>query len=524
MQKYENLLIIRHKRLLLQHHNRVEAIVQSHLPRHHDAIAHRIPFMENLKEKTARGLMWGAVNNGAMQVLYVIFGIVLGRLLTPAEYGIVGVLTIFTAIAGAIQASGFTQGLINLKSPTARDYNSVFWFNMLASVTLYAILFFCAPLIARFFHQPCLTEVSRVLFLCLPISAVGIACNSYLLKNMRNKEIAVINLSAILISGITGTIMAFNGFSYWSLVWQQLIYNIVTNIGRYIFARWRPSLKIDFGPVKEMFGFCSKLLITNILNTLNQHLLTFVFGRLFPIHSVGNYTQASKWSNMAHSTVSNTLWQVVQPVFVAVNDDRERELRVFRKLLRFTAFLSFPIMLGLALVSREFILVTIGERWLGCVMLMRIICIGGAFMPFYVLFQNLSISKGRSDLYMWCNICQIVAQLAIILLLSNQNIEIIVGASAAFTILWLLAWQNIGHRLIGLSLWELLKDLIPFLVVALAVMAATYFLTASITQPIVLLLARVAIAAVLYVGAMRLLHAKVMEECIRFILRKNKTL
>jgi O-antigen/teichoic acid export membrane protein len=341
---------------------------------------------------------------------------------------------------------------------------------------------------------------------------------------MRNKEIAVINLSAILISGITGTIMAFNGFSYWSLVWQQLIYNIVTNIGRYIFARWRPSLKIDFGPVKEMFGFCSKLLITNILNTLNQHLLTFVFGRLFPIHSVGNYTQASKWSNMAHSTVSNTLWQVVQPVFVAVNDDRERELRVFRKLLRFTAFLSFPIMLGLALVSREFILVTIGERWLGCVMLMRIICIGGAFMPFYVLFQNLSISKGRSDLYMWCNICQIVAQLAIILLLSNQNIEIIVGASAAFTILWLLVWQNIGHRLIGLSLWELLKDLIPFLVVALAVMAATYFLTASITQPIVLLLARVAIAAVLYVGAMRLLHAKVMEECIRFILRKNKTL
>lgn len=498
--------------------------MRRHLPRHNFAIAHRILFMENLKEKTARGLMWGAVNNGAMQVLYVVFGIVLGRLLTPAEYGIVGVLAIFTAIAGAIQASGFTQGLINLKSPTARDYNSVFWFNMLASVTLYAILFFCAPLIARFFHQPCLTEVSRVLFLCLPISAVSIACNSYLLKNMRNKEIAVINLSAILISGITGTIMAFNGFSYWSLVWQQLIYNIVTNIGRYIYARWRPSMKIDFGPVKEMFGFCSKLLITNILNTLNQHLLTFVFGRLFPIHTVGNYTQASKWSNMAHSTVSNTLWQVVQPVFMAVNDDRERELRVFRKLLRFTAFLSFPIMFGLALVSREFILVTIGERWLGCVMLMRIICIGGAFMPFYVLFQNLSISKGRSDLYMWCNICQIVAQLVIILLLSNQNIEIIVGASAAFTILWLLAWQNIGHRLIGLSLWELLKDLVPFLVVALAVMVATYFLTASISQPIVLLLARVAIAAVLYVGAMRLLHAKVMEECFRFILRKNKTL
>ena len=145
-------------------------------------------------------------------------------------------------------------------------------------------------------------------------------------------------------------------------------------------------------------------------------------------------------------------------------------------------------------------------------------------MPFYVLFQNLSISKGRSDLYMWCNICQIVAQLVIILLLSNQDIEFIVGASAAFTILWLLAWQNIGHRLIGLRLLEMLKDLVPFLVVALAVMAATYFLTAAITQPVVLLLARVAIAAVLYLAAMRLLRAKVMDECIQFILRKNKSL
>lgn len=479
--------------------------------------------MENLKEKTARSLLWGVINNGGMQVLYVVFGIVLGRLLSPAEYGIVGVLTLFTAIAGAIQASGFTQGLVNLKSPTARDYNAVFWFNLLVSLSLYALLFVSAPLIADYFRQPCLVEVSRVLFLCLPISAIGIAINSYMLKNLMNREIAIINLIAILLSGTTGTIMAFCGMSYWSLVWQQLVYNIALNIGRYSYVRWRPSLRLDFEPVKRMFGFCSRLLVTNLLNTLNQQLLTFVFGRLFPIHAVGNYTQANKWSTMAHSTVTNTLHQVVQAVLVSINEERERQQRVFRKLMRFTAFLCFPAMLGLALVSREFILLTIGDRWAGCVVMMQIICIGAAFLPLHALYQNLTISNGRSSLYMWCNIGQIVLQLTLVLLLRHQPIEVIVGACSAFTILWLFVWQWTAHRMIGLRLIDMLKDTVPFLVVAVAVMAVTYLITSAISNLVLLLASRVVIAAALYYLAMRLLHAKVLEECIKMVRHKTIT-
>lgn len=479
--------------------------------------------MENLKEKTARSLLWGVINNGGMQVLYVVFGIVLGRLLSPAEYGIVGVLTLFTAIAGAIQASGFTQGLVNLKSPTARDYNAVFWFNLLVSLSLYALLFVSAPLIADYFRQPCLVEVSRVLFLCLPISAIGIAINSYMLKNLMNREIAIINLIAILLSGTTGTIMAFCGMSYWSLVWQQLVYNIALNIGRYSYVRWRPSLRLDFEPVKRMFGFCSRLLVTNLLNTLNQQLLTFVFGRLFPIHAVGNYTQANKWSTMAHSTVTNTLHQVVQAVLVSINDERERQQRVFRKLMRFTAFLCFPAMLGLALVSREFILLTIGDRWAGCVVMMQIICIGAAFLPLHALYQNLTISNGRSSLYMWCNIGQIVLQLTLVLLLRHQSIEVIVGACSAFTILWIFVWQWTAHRMIGLRLIDMLKDTVPFLVVAVAVMAVTYLITSAISNLVLLLASRVVIAAALYYLTMRLLHAKVLEECIKMVRHKTIT-
>ena len=249
--------------------------------------------MDNLKEKTAKGLFWGALNNGSTQVLNLLFGICLGQLLSPPEYGIVGVLTIFTAVAGCLQASGFTQGLINMKSPTANDYNSVFWFNISASIVLYGTLFLCAPLIAHFFKQPCLVEVSRVVFLSLPLSAVGIVYNAYLIKNMMTREIAILAFWALSISGVCGILMAYLEFSYWSLVCQQLVYIIVLNIGRFYYVKWRPSLHIDFGPVRRMFNFCVKLLITNIINTLNQHLLTFFFGNKFTIQTVGIYSQAN---------------------------------------------------------------------------------------------------------------------------------------------------------------------------------------------------------------------------------------
>lgn len=476
--------------------------------------------MDNLKEKTAKGLFWGAMNNGSTQVLNLLIGIFLGRLLTPAEYGIVGVLTIFTAVAGCLQASGFTQGLINLKSPTARDYNSVFWFNISASIILYTILFFCAPLIARYFKQPCLVEVSRVVFLVLPISALGIVYHAYLVKNMMNKEIAILAFWALSISGITGIVLAFNDFSYWSLVCQQLIYIIVLNIGRYYYVKWRPSFHIDFGPVRQMFNFCVKLLVTNVINTLNQHLLTFIFGRMFPIHTVGNYSQANKWNNMAHSTISNTIGQITQTVFVSVSDEQDRELHVFRKLLRFTAFLSFPAMFGLALVAHEFILCTIGPKWINCVLLLQILCIGGAFFPLHVLYQNLIIARGKSNLYMWCTISQIVVQLLAILLLHKKGITTIVCAYSLLNIIWLFVWQAIAGRMIGLRLLDMLKDVVPFMLIALLVMVATYFLTASFDALLLVMILRVVIAALLYALLMKLSHAKVMEECINFVRKK----
>ena len=186
-----------------------------------------------------------------------------------------------------------------------------------------------------------------------------------------------LSLAVSFVSGIT---LAFNGYSYWSLAWQQIIYITVLNIGRYAVVDWRPMLKIDFGPVRQMFSFSVKILMTNIINTLSSNILTFIFGRYFPMKQVGNFTQAYKWNTMANSFVANTLWQGVQTVLVAAGDERERRCRVYRKMMRFTAFMSFPLMFGLALVAEEFILCTIGDEWVGSIPLLRILCVEGALL------------------------------------------------------------------------------------------------------------------------------------------------
>ena len=473
-----------------------------------------------LKEKTAKGLLWGALNSGSTQLLNLIFGIFLGRLITPAEYGIVGVLSIFTLIAGNLQSSGFTQALVNLKAPRNEDYTAVFWFNTLTSFVLYALLFLSAPLIARFFHQPCLVEVSRFVFLSFVISSFGIAHNAYMTKNMMNRELAIIGAIALLCSGGVATFLAFYGFSYWSLAWQQIIYITVLNIGRYYYTPWRPSWHFTFEPVRKMFDFSVKILITNIINTLSNNILTLLFGRLYPIKAVGDYSQAYKWNTMASAFVANAVGQVAQPVLASVKEEQGRSVRVFRKMLRFTAFLSFPAMFGLAIISNEFILLTIGKRWIDAVPLLQMLCIGGAFVPFYTLYQNVAISNGRSDIYMFCNIAQIVLQLVIIGFFYHLGINTMVMVYTLFTIAWLFVWQWTARRIIGLRFWEVIKDVMPTLCIALLVMATTYFVTLSLHHLLLLLICRILIATLLYAAIMKVLHVEMMDELLLFIKKR----
>ncbi len=477
---------------------------------------------QTLKDKTARGLFWGFLSSGGTQVLNLVIGIFLARLLVPEDYGIVGMLSIFSLIAINLQDSGFGAALINIKDIKHNDYNSVFWFNLAMTLFMYAVLFFCAPLIAAFFHQPCLTDLSRFLFLGFVFSALGITPNAVLNRGLMVKEKAIIVLAALLISGIVGVTMAFNGCSYWSLAAQQVIYNVIVCFGRYFYARWWPTVHVDFGPIKRMFSFSYKVLITYVLNTISTNVLTVIFGRLFPAPDVGNFTQANKWNNMANWLVSGTVTQVAQPVLARVNDDNERQRRVFGKMLRFTAFMSFPALFGLSLIAPQFIVVAIGTKWLESIPLLQILCVSGAFLPLYTVYQNLFLSLGKSSIYMWLNIALIAVIITSVLACHPWGLTAMVMAFATINILWLLVWQFFASRLIGYSYWSMLCDLMPFLLITITVIAVTYFVTLPIHNIYFLLCARMIIAAGLYVLAMKALRVKMFEECVEFIRNRHK--
>lgn len=482
---------------------------------------------ESLKQKTAKGLFWGAMNSGSTQILNLIFGIVLGRMLSPEIYSVVAILTIFVAIAGDLQSSGFTQALVNIKRPTDRDYNSVFSFNVAMSVLMYSILFLCAPLIADFYDRPYLTEVSRILFLTFLISSLGIAHGGYMMKNMMNKEMAIIGFVSLIVSGATGITLAFLGKSYWALVWQQIAYISVNLIGKFYFVKdWRPRLSLDFGPVKRMAPFAMNILVTKIVNTISNNILTNIFGKLFPDRLVGNYSQAYKWDTMANSLVGNTVGQIAQAVLVEASpsdsSEGNRELQVFRKMLRFTCFLSMPLMLGFALVANEFILITIGEKWAGCVPLLQVLCISGAFVPLYTMYQNLAMSQGRSDIFMWLNIGQIVLQILIVMLFYRFSMLIMVCAYSVFMILWLIPWHHFTGRLIRYRWTDAFKDIAPFALSAAFAMAVTYWATNMISHLYILIAIRFVLAAAIYYGIMKMAKVQILKECEQFIFKKLK--
>lgn len=476
---------------------------------------------EGLKERTAKGLMWGAINNLTSQLLMALIGIILGRLLTPADYGMVGMLAIFTAITGSLQESGFTAALTNLKEATHREYNAVFWTSTGISILLYLVLYISAPLIADYFHQPGLIPLSRLVFASLLLAGIGIAHAAYMFRNMMNREKAITGFFALVGSGIIGITLALNGYSYWSLAWQQFAYICIINIGRLYYVRWMPSFHIDLTPIREMIGFSSKILITNIINQVNNNILSFIFGRLFTAGAVGNYTQAAKWNTMGHSLISGTMQQVAQPVLASINEEENRQLNVFRKMLRFTAFLSMPAMLGLAFIA-DFIVVLLGEQWTDSVPLLRMLCISGAFLPIHTLYQNLFISHGRSDTYMWCSVALVITQIVVVMVFATWGIEIMIAAYVVTLFLWTGIWQVLAYRLIQLRFINLLKDVCPFLLATIGCIGVAYYATLFITNVIALILSRIIITSLLYMAIMKIAHVKIFMECILFIFKRHE--
>jgi O-antigen/teichoic acid export membrane protein len=495
--------------------------------------------MESLKEKTAKGLFWGGMNNGVQQLLGLAFGIILGRLLDPSDYGMTAMLAVFSVIANELQSSGFKTGLINLKAPTHNDYNAVFWFNILAGAAIYVVLWFCAPLIANYYHQPKLIPLSRYVFLGFVFSSFGMAQSAYLTKQMQIKQIAKCGMTATLTSSIVSVILAALGFGYWALATQYLMYIAVNTLLLWFFSPWRPtflqftvySLRFTvYEPLRRLFPFSVRIMLSAIFTQLNNNIMNLLLGRYYGETNTGHYNQAYQWSSKCFLLVGNMLKQIDQTVLVGLDDERERQLAVLRKMMRFTAFISFPLLFGLGLVSHEFIVLAIGEKWAFSASLLPYLCLCGAFMPLSTLLTDAVISQHRSDIYLWSTIALGLLQIALMVALWREGIYVMVIAYTLLNILWVFVWHVFVRRLMNYSLLHFLKDILPFAMAAAAVMIVTGFASQFIVDSLqftddylklwVLLLCRVLLAAILYYAVMRLSGAVILKEIQAFLRAK----
>lgn len=486
--------------------------------------------METLKEKTAKGLFWGGMNNGVQQLLGLAFGIILGRLLAPSDYGMTAMLAVFSVIANELQASGFKTGLINLKDPKHEDYNAVFWFNILAGIAIYSVLFFAAPLIATFYDQPKLIPLSRYVFLGFVFSSFGMAQSAYLTKQMQIKQIAQCGMTATLTSSVVSVILAALGFGYWALATQYLLYIAINTLLLWYFSTWRPSfspLSSHMAPLKRLFPFSFKIMLSAIFTQVNNNIMNLLLGRYYGEANTGHYNQAYQWSSKCFLLVGNMLKQVDQTVLVGLHDEKERQLAVLRKMMRFTAFISFPLLFGLGLVSHEFIVLAIKAKWAFAASLLPYLCLCGAFMPLSTLLTDAIISHKRSDIYLWNTLALGILQIGLMVTLWRQGIMTMVIAYTLLNIAWVFVWHFFVRRLMNYQLIHFLKDMLPFALASAAVMAVTGIMTQFIVDSLgfigdylrlwMLLLSRILIAATLYYAVMRLFGAVILKESIAFI-------
>ncbi len=475
-----------------------------------------------LKQKTAKGLLWGSVGNGTLQLLNLFFGIFLSRLLTPSDYGTIGALTLFSAAAGMFADSGFVLAIVNKKNADDNDYNAVFWFNLVSGTMFYCLLFGLAPLIARFYRQPEMTALSRFLFLSFFLGCVSGAPTAYLFRNLMVKERSTITIIAIMVSGSVGVLCAYNGWGYWGLAVQTVLYSGISSLLIWLRCPWRPSLRINLNPIREMFGFGVRQLLTSLFTHINNNVFALLLGRFYGMRQTGYFTQGNKWTTMGYSTLSGMTNSVGQPVLREVSNDNARLQRVFRKMLRFIAFLSFPAMLGLALVSKEVIVLTITDKWLPCVPVMQILCLWGAFMPMSTLYGNLFNSQGLPRIYMWCTIGLGVIQLACIVASYPFGLHTMLVVYTMVNILWLFVWQYFAHKHTGLRLADVLRDIVPYFLAAAVVMGVTWLLTRGIGSMILSLALKIVIAVALYSGIMWISGSEIFRESLQYLSRRNK--
>lgn len=434
-----------------------------------------------LKAKTIRGLFWSFSETGIHYLVSFVIGIILARLLSPEEFGLIGMITIFIAISQSFIDSGFSQALIRKTNCQQKDYSTVFYFNLLVGILFYIVLFFSAPFISQFFNEPILKELVRVLGIVLIVNSFAIIQRTILIKNINFKLQTKITISSSVLSGIIAIILAYKGFGVWSLAVQRILNQLFTAILLWIFNHWLPTLEFSKQSFKEMFSFGSKLLASGLIDTTYQNIYYLIIGKFFSATELGYYTRADHFSKLPSQSINASVSRVTYPVLSQLQDNASQLKVGYKKIIKSIMLINFSVMLGMAAVARPMILTLIGEKWLPSVPYLQLLCFVGMMYPLHALNLNILKVKGRSDLFLRLEIIKKVLAIPVIIIGIFFGIKAMILGMIFNSFIGYFINSYYSSKLINYSVREQIKDVLPDFGISISMAIIVFLALMTIT-------------------------------------------
>lgn len=416
---------------------------------------------QNLKKQTYKGTIWASIERFSGQGIQFLVMIVMARILNPSDYGLVGMVAVFTAISQTLIDGGFSQALIRKQNRTDEDNSTAFYFNIGVGCILYLLMFVLAPLAADFYNEPRLCGIMRVIAITVVFNSLAIVQIAQYTSRVDFKTQSKSTITAAILSGVVGISTAYCGVGAWALVYQQLSYSIVYCILLWHFSKWRPVWVFSMESFRELFGFGSKILFGSIINTVYNNLYQLLIGKFFAANVLGLYTRASHFADFPSANVSGILQRVTYPILCKVQDDKIQLLQVYRKFIKISCFIIFPLMTILAGVSKPFILFVLGDKWAYCGLLLLILCFSRMWYPVHHLNVNILQAIGRSDLTLRLEYFKKAFGIVTIIVTLPLGIEAMCYASIVSCIFALYVNTYYVGKLLNVGFLVQMKDVMP---------------------------------------------------------------
>jgi O-antigen/teichoic acid export membrane protein len=430
-----------------------------------------------LKKKTLSGLFWSFSDLIINQGIKFIIQIVLARLLLPKDFGIIGMITVFIAVSQSIIDSGFSNALIREKESSQEDFSTVFYFNLFMAAVLYILLFLFSESISSFFKEPQLVSILRVLALVIIVNSFGLIQRTILVKKIDFKTQTKISVISSIVSGVIAILCAYQGFGVWSLVIQTLLSQFIQSLLLSLYNRWVPSLVFSIDSFKKLFTFGWKLLVSGLINTLYNNLYFLIIGKKFSAVELGYYTNAEKLLDAVAQSITTSVQKVSYPVLSSIKEDEDKLRVAYKKIIKTTVFIAFPLMLGATAVANPLITLVFGEKWVNSIIYFQISCFAGMLYPLHAINLNILQVKGRSDLFLRLEIIKKIIGLSLISIVLFLKLGIIGLLWSAVLGSYISYFINSYYsaELLSYSTIEQIKDVIPVFIISILMSIVVYF-------------------------------------------------